>query len=229
MDREGRRMVRAVRWPAGTRNLGAALAVLPILLSGCWYSLSISIVSGDGIDPFVISSGSDPALDGDVRDDGTVVTSGAIFAGFDPADPAPRPEYRGFLSFDILSVPPGALVESATVTLTVDQVDLLPGSAGAILDFDSVDYDGRLSSPAFGAPGTPVRSTAAGVRVVGSRAVAIDVTPEVQAAADLGRTRFQLRILCSGGLVLLVDGAGGRPGNFPPDLSLAPVLIVKYW
>ena len=222
-------MVRAVRWPAGTRNLGAALAVLPILLSGCWYSLSISIVSGDGIDPFVISSGSDPALDGDVRDDGTVVTSGAIFAGFDPADPAPRPEYRGFLSFDILSVPPGALVESATVTLTVDQVDLLPGSAGAILDFDSVDYDGRLSSPAFGAPGTPVRSTAAGVRVVGSRAVAIDVTPEVQAAADLGRTRFQLRILCSGGLVLLVDGAGGRPGNFPPDLSLAPVLIVKYW
>lgn len=222
-------MVRAVRWPAGTRNLGAALAVLPILLSGCWYSLSISIVSGGGIDPFVISSGSDPALDGDVRDDGTVVTSGAIFAGFDPADPAPRPEYRGFLSFDILSVPPGALVESATVTLTVDQVDLLPGSAGAILDFDSVDYDGRLSSPAFGAPGTPVRSTAAGVRVVGSRAVAIDVTPEVQAAADLGRTRFQLRILCSGGLVLLVDGAGGRPGNFPPDLSLAPVLIVKYW
>lgn len=205
-------MARGVRWPGGTRIRGAALAALPILLSGCWYSLSISIVSGGGTDPFVISSGSDPALDGDVRDDGAVATSGAIFAGFDSADPAPRPEYRGFLSFDILSVPPGALVESATVTLTADRVDLLPGSAEAILDFDSVDYDGRLSFPAFGAPGTPVRSTAAGVRVVGSRAVAIDVTPEVQAAADLGRTRFQLRVLCSGGLALLVDGAGGARG-----------------
>src|SRR3990172_4490367 len=197
-------MARGVRWPGGTRIRGAALAALPILLSGCWSSLSISIVSGGGTDPFVISSGSDPALDGDVRDDGAVATSGAIFAGFDsppppppppypgrPAAPAPRPEYRGFLSFDILSVPPGALVESATVTLTADRVDLLPGSAEAILDFYSVDYDGRLSFPAFGAPGTPVRSTAAGVRVVGSRAVAIDVTPEVQAAADPARTRFQ--------------------------------------
>jgi len=176
----------------------------------------------------VISSWSDPALDGDVRDDGAVATSGAIFAGFDSADPAPRPEYRGFLSFDILSVPPGALVESATVTLTADRVDLLPGSAEAILDFDSVDYDGRLSFPAFGAPGTPVRSTAAGVRVVGSRAVAIDVTPEVQAAADLGRTRFQLRVLCSGGLALLVDGAGARAGQLPPDPALAPILTVRF-
>src|SRR3989337_64322 len=60
---------------------------------------------------------------------GAGATAGAIFAGFDSAAPAPRPEYRGFLSFDILSVPPGALVESATVTLTADRVDLLPGSA----------------------------------------------------------------------------------------------------
>jgi hypothetical protein len=91
-----------------------------------------------------------------------------------------------------------------------------------------VDYDGHLSSSAFGASGTPVRSTAAGVRVVGSRAVAIDVAPEVQAAADLGRPRFQLRVLCSGGLALLVDGAGGRGGGLPSDPALAPVLTVRY-
>ncbi|HWS16199.1 MAG TPA: hypothetical protein VN450_08435 [Candidatus Methylomirabilis sp.] len=221
-------MARPVQHPQKTRIGWAVLGVLPMLLSGCWYSLSISIVSGVGTDPFTISSASDPALDGDVRDDGAVVTSGAIFAGFDPAAPVPRPEYRGFLSFDIEPVPPGALVEWATVTLTADRVDLLPGSAEAILEFDSVDYDGRLSSPAFGAPGTPVRSTAAGVRVAGARAVAIDVTPEVQAAADQGRTRFQLRVLCSGGLASLVDGAGGRPGGVPPDPALAPVLTVRY-
>jgi len=213
---------------SGSRLRGAVLALLPLLFSGCWYSLSISIVSGDWIDPFATFSGSDPALDGDVRDDGAVVTSGAIFAGFDPADPAPRPEYRGFLSFDILSVPPGALVEAATVTLTADRVDLLPGSAEAIMDFDSVEYGGRLSSAAFGSPGMPVRSTAAGIRVAGSRTVAIDVTPEVQAAADLGRSRFQLRVLCSGGLASLVDGAGSRPGGSPPDPSLAPVLTVRF-
>lgn len=221
-------MARSAQWPRGTRIGGTLLALLPMLLCGCWYSLSISIVSGVGTDPFSISTGSDPALDGDVRDDGAVVTSGAIFAGFDPASSAPRPEYRGFLSFDILSVPPGALVESATATLTADRVDLLPGIAGAILDFASVDYDGRLSSSAFGAPGTPVRSTSAGVLVAGARSVAIDVTPEVQAAADVGRTRFQLRILCSGGLASLVDGAGGRAGGLPPDPALAPVLTVRF-
>lgn len=37
-----------------------------------------------------------------------------------------------------------------------------------------------------------------------------------------------LRVLCSGGLALLVDGAGGRPGGGPPDLSLAPVLTVRF-
>jgi hypothetical protein len=221
-------MGRAAAVKKVARRIRAAALLLAPILCGCWYSLSISIVSGVGTDPFTISSGSDPPLDGDVRDDGAVVTSGVIFAGFDPAASTPRPEYRGFLSFDILSVPPGALVESATVTLTADRVDLLPGSAGAILDFDSVDYDGRLSSSAFGASGTPVLSTAAGVRVVGSRAVAIDVAPEVQAAADLGRPRFQLRVLCSGGLALLVDGAGGRGGGLPPDPALAPVLTVRY-
>lgn len=222
-------MARAARLPAGTRILGAALAALPVLLSGCWYSLSISIVPGDGIGPSVISLGSEPALDGDVRDDGAVATSGAILAGFNPADPAPRPEYRGFLSFDILPVPPASLVESATVTLTVDRLDPLAGSAEAFLDFDSVDYDGRLSSSAFGSPGTPVRSTAAGVRVIGPRIVAIDVTPEVQAAVDLGRRRFQLRVLCAGGLAYLVDGAGSRAVGLPVNPVLAPVLTVRYW
>ena len=120
------------------------------------------------------------------------------------------------------------LMNAATVVLTVDRVDLLPGGAEAILEFDSVDYGGRLTSAAFGASGTPVRSTSAGVRVAGSRAFAIDVTPEVQSAADLGRSRFQLRIRCTGGLVWLVDGDGGRAGGPPPDPALAPVLTVRY-
>jgi hypothetical protein len=221
------RRTAAVRY-VDRRIRAAALLLLAPVLSGCWYSLTISIVSGFGGDPFTVSSGSDPALDGDVRDDGAVVTTGAVFAGFDPAVSAPRPEHRGFLSFGILSLPPGALVESATVTLTVDRVDLLPGSPEGILDLDSVDYGGRLTSAAFGASGTPVRSAAAGVRVAGSRAVAIDVTPEVQAAADLDRARFQLRVLCSGGLAQIVDGAGGRAGGLPPDQDLAPVLTVRY-
>ncbi len=35
-------------------------------------------------------------------------------------------------------------------------------------------------------------------------------------------------VVSSGGLALLVDGAGGRPGGLPPDLSLAPVLTVRF-
>ena len=206
-----------------------ALAVLP-LLCGCDFSVSLSFVSGDFDFPAesaVIAS--DPATDGDVRADGAVETADVILAGADPLAP-PAPEYRGFLSFPLAGIPVGAWIESATVTATVDRVDL--SGPGLVLSFDRVRYGDALSAAAFDAPGTRVGSLPAGVTLfpaAGPQFVTVGVVPELQAEVNDPSARFfQLRARAAGGLASIVDGAGNRAGGLPPDRTLAPVLSVTW-
>lgn len=208
-----------------------ALAVLP-LLSGCDFSFSLSIVSDD-FDfppPAAATVASDPATDGDVRDDGAVETAAVILAGSDPLAPPPAPEYRGFLSFSLAGIPVGAWIESAAVTVTVDRVDL--SGPGLVLSFDRVRYGDVLSPSAFGAPGSPVGSLPAGVRLFpagGPQFVSFDVVPELQAEVNDPAARFfQLRARGAGGLARIVDGAGNRAGGLPPDRALVPVLSIVF-
>lgn len=207
-----------------------AVAVVP-LLAGCDFSFSLTVVSDDtGFPRESAVIASDPATDGDVRDDGAVETAAVILAGVDPLAPPPAPEYRGFLSFPLAGIPAGAWVESATVTVTVDRVDL--SGPALVLSFDRVRFGDFLSSSAFDAPGSPVDSIPAGVALVpaaGPRFVAFDVIPELQAAVNDPSARFfQLRARGSGGLARIVDGAGNRSGGLPPDRSLIPVLSVVF-
>src|SRR4030067_44201 len=60
---------------------------------------------------------SEPATDGFVRQDGAVVTASAILCGVDVAAPPPFPEDRGFLSFPLGGIPPGAVLEAAPLAL----------------------------------------------------------------------------------------------------------------
>ncbi len=209
-----------------------AVAVLP-LLPGCDYSFSLSFTSGDFTTvpaPRSEAIASDPATDGDVRDDGAVATATAILAGFDPLSPPPVPEYRGFLSFPLDRIPVGAWIESATVSVTVDRVDL--AAPALVLSFDHVRYGDALAAAAFDAPGTPVGGLPAGARLVPSAApqtVAFDVASELQGDVNDSAARFfQLRARGAGGLATIVDGAGNRAGRLPPDRSLVPVLSVVF-
>ncbi len=206
------------------------LAVLP-LLCGCDFSFSLSIVSDNfDIPPESAVIASDPATDGDVREDGAVGTAAVIRAGFDPAAPPPSPEYRGFLSFPIDRIPVGAWIESATVTVTVDRVDL--SGPGLVLTFDRVRYGSALTAAAFDAPGSPVGSLPAGVTltpVAAPQFVTFSVAPELQDEVNDPSALFlQLRARGAGGLARLVDGAGNRAGGLAPDRSLAPVLSVVW-
>src|SRR4030067_2764018 len=133
---------------------GAALLVL-FLGSGCDFSFSLSVVSDDGLPSASADVISDPATDGFVRQDGAVVTTSAILCGVDVAAPPPFPEDRGFLSFPLGGIPPGAFIESATLTFHVDRVNLLPGSADLVLTLDHVHYGDALSFPAFSVAGGP--------------------------------------------------------------------------
>jgi len=200
-------------------------------LNGCDFSLSLSIVSDDFDHPTSAAAiASDPATDGDVREDGAVETAAAILAGVEPLALPPAPEYRGFLSFPLGAIPVGAWIESATVTVTVDRVDL--SGPGLVLSFDRVRYGDVLASPAFDTPGSPVGSLPSGVRLFPAASpqfVAFDVVPELQGEVNDPAALFlQLRVRGAGGLAQLVDGAGNRAGGLPPDRSLAPVLSIVY-
>jgi hypothetical protein len=210
----------------------AAVLLILLLCPGCDFSFSLSVASGDGLPPVSADVGSDPATDGDVRQDGLVTTAAVIDCGFDPADPPPRPEHRGFLSFPLDRIPPGAFIESATVTFSVDRVDLSAGSPDLVLFLDHVHYGETLSFAAFSAPGTLVGSLPSGVRLVpsaGAQWVAASVVPELQIdVADPFLRFFQLRATCIGGLAQIVDGEGNRAGRAPSDRSLVPELSVRF-
>lgn len=210
----------------------AAVLWILLLCPGCDFSFSVALVGGDGLPPVFADVGSDPATDGDVRQDGVVTTSAVIHCGFDPIAPPPRPEHRGFLSFPLGGIPPGAFIESATVTFSVDRVHLSAGSPDMVLFLDHVHYGETLSFAAFGAPGTPVRSFLSGVRLVplaGGQKVTASVVPELQSDANDPFLRFfQLRVVATGGLAEIVDGEGNRAGGAPRDRTLLPVLSVRY-
>ncbi len=210
-----------------------ALALLP-LLAGCDFSFSLFVTSDDWEPypppPEAVSVASDPATDGDVRDDGAVATASAILAGFDPAAPPPVPEYRGFFSFPLDRIPVGAWIESATVTVAVDRIDL--SGLELRLFFDHVRYGDVLTAAAFDAPGTSVAGLPGGAHLrpaTGPQFVAFDVAPELQGDVnDPAAHFFQLRARGDGGLAFLVDGAGNRAGGLPPDRALVPVLAVVF-
>jgi hypothetical protein len=207
-----------------------ALVILP-LIAGCGGSFSLFLSIGDET-PGSLAVASDPVTDGDVRSDGLVTAGGEIFSGFDPSVPPPAPEYRGFLSFPIDAIPVGSPVDSATVTLFVDRIDLLAGSGDVFLDFDHVRYGSTLSFSAFSAFGVPVGSVSAGVRLLpsaGPQQVSFDVVTELQMDLDNPSAAFfQLRISGTGGLAQIVDGAGNRGGGLPPDPGLFPVLDIRF-
>ncbi len=214
------------------RRYAPAAMLILLLGPGCDFSFTFAAVSDGGFPPKAADVASDSSMDGTVRADGAVTTATIIFCGFDPGMTPPRPEHRGFLSFPLWRIPPGAFIESATVTFHVDRVDLLGGSPDLLLVLDHVSYAESLSFSAFSAPGTPVGSIPSGVRLVPSleaQRITASVASELQSDVnDPFQLFFQLRVIGTGGLAQIVDGAGNRADGAPLDRNLIPVLSVRY-
>lgn len=213
------------------RACGAALLIL-LLGSGCDFSFSLLLTSDEAPLSLSATIGSDPATDGHVRQDGVSDAASAILCGFDPQAQSPPPEHRGFLSFPLAGIPPGAFIESATMTVHVDRVDLPGGSPAASLALEHVHYGGELAFSAFSSPGAPLEGFPSGSRPVPvpeARRLSVAVAPELQAdVSDPFLGFFQVRVSCGGGLVWIVDGAGNRAVGATRDRTLAPVLSVRY-
>lgn len=213
------------------RVCGAALLIL-LLGSGCDFSVSLFLTNDGDFPSRSATIGSDPATDGDVRQDGVVDASSVILCGVDPQAQPPGPEHRGFVSFPLGGIPPGAFIESATMTVYIDRVDLPGGSPAASLALEHVHYGGELAFSAFSSPGAPLEgfpSASRPVPVPEAQRLSVAVAPELQAdVSDPFLGFFQVRVSCSGGLVWIVDGAGNRAVGATRDRTLAPVLSVRY-
>jgi hypothetical protein len=146
-------------------------------------------------------------------EDGTVYNTGQVF-GTTPSvgDNVRDGAIRGFLSYDISAIPPGASIVKAILDLTTATQQGDP-SREALGSFEVYNYQyGTLDGGDFGGgPATLVR----GGRFTPDNLFAIDVKDSVQAQVNVGQTRYQLRLqfsrLTNNDGVLDLVGFDARP------------------
>jgi hypothetical protein len=139
---------------------------------------------------------SEAALDGYRSNDGRGRTKRGILVGNDePSAAVGEVVWRGFLSFDLASLPAGATMESVELRFYQADVEGSPYDKLGRLVLDHVDYGSRLDDSAFDAP---VLDSAVLAPQTSPEAWYISTSPlfaewlEKDLAA--GRTRFQLRL-----------------------------------
>ena len=198
----------------------AAMMFVILALAGC----------GGGGDvnptPFVTSVLSDSLLDGDIEVGSSVTTirqgnTQSVFIGIDPTTFS---ESRAFLDFPLASVPLGAIINSATLDIVVN--NLQPAGANVPILVDLVTYPQPLIegdfSRAFLATTTiisPITSPDIGNHVT------VNVTGLMQEAQSRGLAHFQVRLLkgsggTSTGLVEINDTTGINQATHAPQLTV---------
>jgi len=180
--------------------LSAAAMISLLGLCGC---------GGDGGGPTQVVTQilSDAAYDGDIEQTSSgayVVTQGmsatvqSVFAGIDPATGS---EFRAFLDFPLSGaggVPGDAIIDSAFLEFLVDDVEPPSGSVPVRVDLVSfqpptlfeTDFD-RSAQPALASVLVQGDVTRADI----GNFVAVDVTPLMVTAQQLGLINFQVRIM----------------------------------
>jgi hypothetical protein len=183
---------------------------------------------------------SDSRFDGDIEQTSTntyVVTQGmsasvqSLFAGIDPTA---QTEFRAFLDFPLTGpdgVPGDANIDSAFLEVLVD--NLIPANGSVPIRVELVafqpptligtDFD-RVVQPPLGAVVVSGDVTAADV----GRFVAVDVTPLMIRAQQLGLVDFQVRVMEDLGppIYTLVEIDDSTAADRP---QRAPVLTVTYF
>lgn len=144
--------------------------------------------------PVTVTLTSTPALDGLVFAGGTVTLSSNVTAGDYANALGPQGGIRGFVSFDVSTIPAGATVVSATLTLVQRNVNSNPyGTLGSLL-LDQVVYGSVLEAGAYARsfPSSQGFATLASSAVLGPQTVS--VTAQVQADLDASRPQSQYRL-----------------------------------
>ncbi len=105
-----------------------------------------------------------------------------------------RQSLRGFVTFDLRALPPGARITSATVRVYQSSVVGSPYAKLGYLRLDHVDYGATLDYDEFGLPilGGSTVGNISDEPTLGWKS--LDVTERLQADLDAARTRSQYRL-----------------------------------
>ena len=216
--------------------LATIMVFMILALAGCGDG-------GSGSSPpptFVTDILSDPAFDGDILKDpltgAFTVTQGnvqSVFAGINPSSGA---ESRAFLLFPLAGVngvPANAIIESAFLDITINNIIPQPLSGTIPVRIDLVSFQAAsLVGSDFSRTLQPSLATTTVVPPISQadfgRHVNIDVTPLMVEAQRLGLANFQVRVLedlgiVTPGLIEINDTTGVN------RRVLAPLLTVTYF
>jgi hypothetical protein len=204
------------------RHLAVA-AILFLFLAAC--------SGGDDRTTFVVdilSSGG--TRDGDITFDSVLGTYSPFFSSTPPntilvgEDPVLAGVVsRGFITFPIGSIPPGAVISGASIFLPILRVDLIsPPSVAILIDMvsfpplDTLVIQSQLENVYFApeillGPSLEVFPGDAGYDIV------FDATDAVIKARELGFSSLQIRVIGSFGQITIDDL---DPGGFTPLLSV---------
>jgi hypothetical protein len=167
------------------------------LLGAILLSTSIACIAGacgGGADRplLIVTLASEPSRDGNVRNDGTVLTAGgAPFTG--DIDASTLGVYgRQFFSFFLEQIPPGALIESALLRLDQQAVSGSPYLSHGALLLEHVDFGPSLDAGDFDVAPLSGGLVLAPNATVGLKT--LDVTALLQADLAAGRRRAQFRL-----------------------------------
>ena len=202
--------------------LAAIMAVVILALTGC----------GDGSSPppAIVAPpiSSTLAFDGDIKQDfltGTLtlrISPPTVRAGLDPLT---NDEYRGFLNFSLASIPPNAVIASATLDIVINSILIQPAVDTIPMRIELVSFTPPLQATDFDrAVLLPLEFVTFPIfqRDLGN-SVLVDVTTLMERAQFRGEPNFQIRIL---------ENLGGvSPGLIEIDdtVNLEPLLTVTYF
>jgi hypothetical protein len=182
---------------------------------------------GGGNTATVMILGTD-GLCGYVTQTGTVATPQSTLLVGELVLPPPTPEQgiRGFLSFDLSSIPSGAPVVSATLRVQQNQVSGDPYTALGPLLLDQVVYGTVLDAGAYDRsfPTNQAFAMLATDTTLGPKETDVTVAVQDDLAAPRTRSQFRLRFAID------TNGDGlGTAARFDGPLSAnPPLLIVTY-